>query len=669
MENEENILGTEKIGKLIQKFSIPCIISLLVNSLYNIVDQIFIGWGVGYLGNGATNVVFPITMIALAFSLMFGDGASAYLSLKLGEKKKEEAAKGVTNGIILSVIIAFGICFGAFVFLPNILAIFGCTEALKEYALSYGYVIVLGLPFMMIGTTLNSIIRADGSPKYAMTSMVSGAILNVILDPIFIFVFKMGVQGAAIATVISQILTFVLNSMYLKKFQSVQMTKKMFRVQKNIAKKVSALGISSFITQMSFVFVVAAENNLLAKYGQETKFGSEIPITVLGIVMKINQILNSIIIGIAAGAQPIIGYNYGAQKFDRVKRTLKTVLGLSVVISTIAFILFQTIPDKLIAIFGNGDENYMEFACMSFKIYLMLCICNGIQIPSGIFFQAIGKSIKSAILSLSRQILFLIPAMMVLSSLFGLVGILYAGPVADGLAFIISVTLLFLEVRNFGKAKTISTALIDDTSTDDQLQKQIIITVSREYGSGGRYVGRLVADKLGIKFYDKEFITKLARETGLSEEYIESTEQKRETLEGLNSGYSVGMNVADELFVKETELIEKLANQESCVIIGRCADFILKNRNNVIKVYIYSDMKDRIKRAVDIYGLQPEKAEKEIRRIDKLRANHYKYYTEREWKDHNNYDICLNSDVLGVEKTAQIICDVVKEKEATLVEA
>ncbi len=662
MEQEENILGTEKIGKLIRKFSIPCIISMLVNSLYNIVDQIFIGWGVGYLGNGATNVVFPITMIALAFSLMLGDGASAYLSLKLGEKKKDEATKGVVNGIIVSVIISIILCAGTLIFLPNILMIFGCTEALKEYALKYGFIIAAGLPFMMIGTTLNSIIRADGTPKYAMTSMVLGAVLNIILDPIFIFIFKMGVEGAAIATIISQILTFILNILYLRRFKSIEISKNNFKFQAKVAQKVSALGVSSFITQMSFVFVVAVENNLLAKYGAESKFGSEIPITVLGIVMKINQILNSIIIGIAVGAQPIVGYNYGAKKYERVKSTLKRVLGISVIISTIAFILFQTIPDKLIAIFGSGNENYMEFACMAFRIYLMLCICNGIQIPSGIFFQAIGKSVKSAILSLSRQILFLIPAMILLSEVFGLTGILCAGPVADGLAFLISSVLLIFEIKCFGKAKTPSTALIDDTSTDNKLNKPTIITIAREYGSGGRYVGRLIADKLGIKFYDKDLIIKLAQETGLSEEYIENTEQKREKLESLNTGYSVGINTADELFIKETELINKLADQGSCVIIGRCSDFILKDRENVIKVFIYSDMKNKIKRATDIYGIKENKAEKEIKRIDKLRANHYKYYTDREWKNYSNYDICLNSDILGVEKTAEYICNLIKEK-------
>ena len=662
MEKEENILGYEKIGKLIRKFAIPCIISLLVNSLYNIVDQIFIGWGVGYLGNGATNVVFPLTMVCLAFALMFGDGGAAYLSLKLGEKKQKEAAKGVGNAITISVIVSILICVGYLIFLPQLLNLFGCTDNLREYALSYGEIIVLGLPFMMIGSTLNSIIRADGNPKYAMTSMVAGAILNIILDPIFIFPLNMGVQGAAIATVISQIVTFLMNIFYIKKFKSIKIGKEEFKPQAQVMRKVSALGISSFITQMSIVLVIAFENNLLGKYGAESKYGADIPITVLGIVMKISQILNSIIIGIAAGSQPILGYNYGAGKYDRVKKTLKYVLGLSVIISTIAFILFQTIPDKLISIFGSGNELYMDFACVAFRTYLMLVICNGVQIPSGIFFQAIGKSAKSAILSLSRQILFLIPAMVIFGSMFGLIGVLYAGPFADGLAFIISGILIIVEMKHLGKGKVKSKALVDNTSTNKKVKKHVVITISREYGSGGRYVGRLIADKLGIKFYDKEIITKLAEVTGLSEEYIENNEQKRDASAILNNGFYMGLDNADELFVKESELIKELAAKDSCVIIGRCADFILKDEKNVIKVFVYSGMEDKIKRATQIYGYEEDKAKKEIERIDKLRANHYKHYTDKDWKDFSNYDICINSDLLGVEKSAEVICNMAKGK-------
>ena len=662
MEQEENILGKEKISKLIKKFSIPCIISLLVNSLYNIVDQIFIGQGVGYLGNGATNVVFPLVMIGLAFSLMFGDGASAYLSLKLGEKKKDEAKIGIGNGVTLCVITSVIFCAITLIFLPVFLKIFGCTDNLKDYAMTYGRIIAIGFPFSMIGTTLNSIIRADGSPKYSMTSMLAGAILNTILDPIFIFVFHKGVAGAAIATVISQILTFVLNVAYIKRFKSIKLDRDSIKLRPNVCKKVSALGISSFITQMSIVCVMTAENNLLGKAGAESKFGAEIPITVLGIVMKISQILNSIIIGIAAGSQPIFGYNYGAKKYDRVKQALKIVLGSSLVISTIAFILFQTIPDKLIAIFGSGDENYMEFACLAFRTYLFLCIFNGIQIPSGIFFQAIGKSTKSAILSLSRQIVILIPSMIILSHIFGLMGVLYAGPVADGIAFILAAILLIREIKHLKANGTETKTEKEEMNVTANLENQIIITLSREYGSGGRYIGKLVAEKLGIKLYDKEFVAKLAEETGLSSEYIENNEQKRGALETLNNGYYSGLSNSDELFIKESELIKKVASENSCVIVGRCADFILKENKNVFKVFVYSNMENKIKRTTNIYGLDKNKAEKEINRINKLRANHYKYYTEKDWNNPENYDICINSDSLGVEKAADLICEMIKEK-------
>jgi len=666
LEREENILGTEKIGKLIRKFSIPCIISMVVNALYNMVDQIFIGWGVGFLGNGATNVVFPLNMVCLAFALMFGDGTSAYMSLKLGEKKKEDAEKGVANGIMISIITAILFCISILVFLEPLLNLFGCTDNIKPYAMGYGTYIAIGLPFMMVGAVLNSVIRADGSPKYSMMSMLVGAILNIILDPIFIFPLNMGVKGAAIATAISQFVTFLLNILYIRKFKTIKIKKENLKLRFSLVRRIATLGISSFITQMSFVFVVAIQNNLLAKYGALSKYGEDIPITVIGVVMKINQILNSIILGLAVGAQPIIGFNYGAKKFDRVRETLKKVLTIGATISTIAFILFQTIPDKLIMIFGSEDAIYIEFACKTFRIYLMFCIFNGIQIPSGIFFQAIGKSVKSAMLSLSRQILLLLPATIILSQFFGIDGILAAAPVADGIAFLLAITLIIFEVKKLKQPARKSVALIDDTSDDNKLSKNIVITVAREYGSGGRYVGKLIADKLGIKFYDKDFIIKVAEETGLSEEYIENNEQSRDALSILNNGYYAGLNNADELFLKESELIREIADKESCVIIGRCSDFILKDRKNVLKVFIYSDMENKINRAVKYYGFDKDKAEKEIKRIDKLRENHYKYYTEKNWNDHSNYDICINCDILGVEKSADLICSMIKEKEKTL---
>ena len=655
MKKEENILGYENIKTLMKKFSIPCIISLVVNALYNIVDQIYIGWGVGYLGNGATNIIFPITVVALAFALMLGDGASAYLSLKLGEKKKDEAKKGVCNGIISSVIVSLLLCIICLIFLPKLIYLFGCTKALKKFALEYGYVIALGLPFVMIGTTLNSIIRADGSPKYAMTSMVTGAILNIILDPIFIFVFHMQVKGAAIATVISQIVTFIMNIAYLRKFKSITLTKKDYKFNLNITKNIAMLGISSFITQMSIVIVIAVQNNMLAKYGVYSKYGTEIPITVIGIVMKINQILNSIIIGIAAGSQPIIGYNYGASNYKRVKETLKYVIKVSLFVGLVAFILFQTIPEPLISIFGSGNDLYNEFACLTFRIMLLLTICNSVQIVSGIFFQAIGKSGKSAFLSLSRQILFLIPAMIIMSSIIGVKGVLYAGPIADGLAFIISVILLITENKNLNKKEVNITALSEDIKESNILKNKIIITIAREYGSGGRYVGRLVAQKLGIKFYDKDIMVKLAEETGLSLDYIESNEQKRDNIANISSNIA-GLTTQDNLYLEESKLIKSLSSS-SCVIIGRCADDILKDEKNILKVFIYSDMDDKIKRVTTHYNIDKKNALKEIKRINKLRSNHYKHYTGKNWGMPDNYDLCINSDLLGVEKTAEIISD------------
>lgn len=660
-------LGKEKISKLLLSFSVPCIISLIVNALYNIVDQIFIGWGVGYLGNGATNVVFPITVICLAFALMFGDGSSAYLSLKLGENKKEEAKKGVCNGILACAIISIILCAIILIFLPQLLNIFGCTDSLRQYALDYGFVIALGIPFMMIGTTLNSIIRADGSPKYSMVSMVIGAIINIILDPIAIFTFNMGVKGAAIATIVSQIVSFIVNIMYIKRFKSIKVDKKSFKFEFLRAKTVAMLGVSSFITQMAIVIVICVQNKLFKKYGVNSKFGADIPITVLGIVMKINQILSSIIIGIAAGSQPIVGFNYGARKYKRVKETIKIVLISSLCVSCIAFILFQTIPEKLISIFGSGDELYNEFACLAFRVFLMLTLFNGIQIASGIFFQAIGKPAKSAFLTLSRQILFFTSAAIILSNIFGVMGVLYAGPVSDGLAFLVSATLLIFERRSLNKKEKEEVSNTENNVTENiginqSTNKNIIITIAREYGSGGRYVGKLLSEKLGIKLYDKSLISLVSDESGLSAEYIEENEQtiNGKLLANFNSQYYNNLSNDDNLFIAESNAIKEIASKESCIIVGRCADYILKNNDNVFSVFLYNSDESKVNRAVKYYRLNEKNALKEIQKINKSRENHYKYYTNKNWRDMSNYSLAINVDTFGVEKTADIIKESIK---------
>lgn len=658
---EETNLGTEKIGKLLRKFAIPCVISLIVNALYNIVDQIFIGWGVNYLGNGATNVVFPITVICLAFALMFGDGTSAFLSLKLGENKKKEAEKGVANGILIAIIVSVLLCGITLIFLPQLINLFGCTDALRDYALNYGYIIAIGIPFVMIGTTLNSIIRADGSPRYSMTSMVIGAILNIILDAIAIFILKWGVAGAALATIIGQFVTFLMNILYIKKFKTINLTKKSFKFEIKMARTVSMLGISSFITQMAIVVVITVQNSLFKYYGGMSKFGTDIPITVIGIVMKISQILYSITIGIAAGSQPIVGFNYGARKYDRVKQTLKIVLILSFIISLIAFILFQIIPEKLIGIFGSGDAAYNEFACLTFRVFLMFTLVNGIQISSGIFFQAIGKPSKSAFLTLSRQILFFVPTAIILSKFFNVMGVLYAGPVADGLAFLISATLLIIEMKKLEKTDNKSYAIREDKEINNKNTNNIIVTIAREYGSGGRYVGKLLAERLGVKLYDKDLIEVVSNKSGLSASYVEKNEQNihGNLLSSFNTQYYNNLSNDDKLFIAESKAIEEIATKGACVIVGRCSNFVLRNRKNVINVFLYSDDESKVKRAVEYYGVKEKGALNEINKINKSREKHYNYYTRENWRDLKNYDISINVDHYGVEKTAEILEDFV----------
>ena len=448
-----NPLETEKISKLMKQFAIPCIISLVVSSLYNIVDQIFIGQGVGYLGNAATNIVFPFTVITMAFSLMIGDGASAYLSLSLGKNDKESANKGVANGMILSAIMGIAFLILGWIFQEGLLKLFGVTESSYEYAKVYMTYIVLGMPFFILTNALNSIIRADGSPGYAMATVLVGAILNIILDPIAIFVFHMGVKGAAIATVVGQVVSGILSVLYIRKFKSVHITKENLKLDGKTLKKVCSLGVSSFITQVAITVVLIVINQMLTKYGAESKYGSEIPLSALGIVMKVNQIVNSVVIGLAVGAQPIIGFNFGAQKYDRVLKTYGFAIKIGLIITAIGTLIFQLCPQVIINLFGQENELYNEFAKMCFRIFIALVIFNSFQIISGIFFQAIGNPVKAAILSLSRQIGFLIPALLLLPRFFGIQGILYAGPTADSLAAILAIVLVTIEVKKLKKGE------------------------------------------------------------------------------------------------------------------------------------------------------------------------------------------------------------------------
>ena len=462
MENvipeKQSSFATEPIGRLILKFAVPSVIALLVNSLYNIVDQIFIGWGVGYLGNGATNIVFPITIIALALSMMIGNGGAAYLSLKLGEGEVSAAKKGVGNAVTLVVIVSVLLAVIFIVLINPILTLFGATDVLRPYALDYGYIIGVGLPFMMISASINSMIRADGSPKYAMFSMVIGAILNVILDPVLIFMFHMGVQGAAIATVIGQIASFVVSVAYLPRFKTIHLAVQSFRLNGRTCGNIVTFGLSSFITQFAITIVMALTNNLLAVYGASSIYGAEIPLTATGIVMKVNQIMIAILLGIATGAQPIIGFNYGVKNFKRVRQALEISLIASEIVSVLAFLIFQFAPMSVVSLFGSEEGLYNEFAVMAFRIFLLLCPLTGFQTITAVYLQAVGKPVKSAILSLARQIIFFIPAALILPTFLGVAGVLWTGPVADGLAFILSLVLILYERNHLKKEHRIQSS-------------------------------------------------------------------------------------------------------------------------------------------------------------------------------------------------------------------
>ena len=651
-------LGKENINKLLISFAIPCVISMLINSVYNIVDQIFIGKGVGTLGNAATNVIFPLVIIFNAVAGLIGNGAAANLSLKLGEGKKEEGGKIVGSAVTVSIIFSIILSVIAYFFLPKLVYMFGCTENVYQYAVDYGKIIILGAPFMIIYSALSQLIRADGSPKYSMVLLVVGAVLNIILDPIFIFTFNMGVKGGAIATVIGQIVSFVMAILYLKKVKSVKLEKESFKVDKSITRTLG-LGLSSFITQSTVLALFVFMNNMMTKYGALTKYGSDIPLSVYGVISKINSLYISTILGISIGAQPIIGFNYGAGNYERVKETLRKVLTINLVVGLIFNIIFYLFPKEIVSIFiTNSDPNYklfLEFAVIICHSFLLVMGLNFLEMTTSITVQSLGNVKKATMVSFIRQIILFIPiaCFMAIYLHKGIYGVLNAGPIADAITFFIALVIFYSEYRKLS-IKEKPTNLEDIKVNNTYKGKKIVITISREYGSGGHYVGELLAKRMGLNFYDKNLINLISKKSGLSKEYVEANNQKLASFKYID-------NNDDRIFIAEEKVIKDLAKKESCVIVGRCADYILKDNKDTIKVFLYSSSQDKVKRAVKYYNLEEDKALKEINKINSERAKHYKYYTNRDWYDFANYDIALNVDYLGVEKTAELLEQVIRE--------
>ena len=460
MDTGNQFLGTERIGKLMRQYAIPCIISLLVGALYNIVDQIFIANAsyLGSYGNAANTVVFPLTVVALAIAVMIGDGCCAFVSMALGRNEADKARRSVGNAVVLSVVSSLVLTAIYLVFADGIIAMFGGTvnEETFHHAQEYFFYITLGIPFYMFGQAMNPVIRADGNPKFAMISTLAGAVINIILDPVFIFVFKWGMMGAAVATVIGQVATALLAVWYLLHMKVIRPAKTDFALSGSVCGRMLTLGITSFLSQISLVAAMAAINNMLRKYGAlDAVFGqaqyAQIPMAVVGIVMKFFQIVISIVVGMAAGCIPIVGYNMGAGKTLRVRDLFTRLLVAEALVGAVALVLAEGFPRQLIAIFGAANESsyYTAFAVKAFRTYLCMMILACVNKACFIFLQAVGKALASTLLSMFREVVFGVGFALLLPVFFGLDGVLYSMPVSDILTFVISAIIIMKTYREF----------------------------------------------------------------------------------------------------------------------------------------------------------------------------------------------------------------------------
>lgn len=448
-----NPLGFEPIGKLLRTFALPSVVSMLVNAVYNIVDQIFIGQGVGYKGNAATTIVFPIVTIMVALGALIGNGGSAYAALRLGEKKEEEAQHTLGNVFVLLLVAGIGITVLGFLFLNPLLNIFGATDATREYAIDYAEIILLGAPFNLLGIGLSNMVRTDGSPAFSMYGILIGAVLNTILDPIYIFVFHWGVKGAAVATITSQIISAVLLVGYFIKKGKMRLSFKSMKLSSKICRGFLALGISSFILQVANAVTQIVMNNSLVYYGDLSPVTGDVALSAMGIVLKINMILISICVGIGIGSQPILGFNKGAGQLKRVKETYLMAVKAASIVAIVGWLACIGIPHVILSIFGTQDGNFTEFAIKCMRVFLSGVFVIGLQITSTNYFQGTGQPAKAALLSSLRQIILLIPMVLILPLFFGLDGILYAGPVSDIASAFVALILITIEMKHLDKAQ------------------------------------------------------------------------------------------------------------------------------------------------------------------------------------------------------------------------
>ena len=447
IEKNQNPLATEKEGRLIAKFAIPAIISMLVSSLYNIVDQIFIGQGVGMLGNAATNIAFPISIICTATALLLGIGSASNYNLESGAGRKEDACRVIGTGLSMLVICGTIIAVCVLLFLNPLLQLFGVTENVLPYARDYAGITAWGIPFLILTTGGNHMIRADRSPTYSMVCMLTGAVINTILDPTFIFVFHWGIKGAAWATVIGQIISGAMVIVYFLRFRKMDLKKEMLRPRMKRFKMIASLGMASCINQIAMAVVQITMNNTLRHYGAVSAYGADIPLACVGVISKVNMVFMAIAIGISQGCQPIWGFNYGAGLYHRVRKTYTTAFQYAFLVGVVFFLGFQFFPEQIVGIFGTVSKEYFRFASRYFRIFMFMTFLNGIQPMSSGFFTSIGKAKLGIVVSLTRQVFFLLPLILIFPAFMGIDGVMYAGPIADGAAAVVAIGYAVRELR------------------------------------------------------------------------------------------------------------------------------------------------------------------------------------------------------------------------------
>ena len=650
-----NYLGKERVGKLLLQFAIPSTLALVIMCLYNIVDQIFVGNGIGYLGNAATGIVFPITVIGWGASVLFGDGMATFLSLSQGKGDTSTAGRSVANSILgsfFSGVIIIAVCYALG---DSVFYALGATDATIGLTRDYGHIIFIMMPLALVQNTMASVIRADGSPKYSMAAMIVGAVINMIGDPVAIFVLHWGIQGAAIATILGQFVSFLICIAYLRRSRVFRVKAADFIPNWRYLKPVLPLGAGSFLTQLCIVATTIANNILLKSYGAQSEYGPDIPLSAFVVIIKLFQIILNIACGITAGALPIMGYNYGARLYSRVKETFKLVVLSTLTVCVIATVLFESVPLIFVRMFGtDGGELYTIFAIGCLRIYLSLIIFTCLQKACAMFLQSIGHAKAAVPLSALRDVLLIVLAILMPMRM-GIMGILWSAPVADVIAMAVTAVTVARVWKTMGADSRPSNQQIGTVLQSSH--PGVIIAIAREHGSAGKRIGQLVAQKLNIPCYYKEMTALAAQESGLAKEFISDLNSDENAV--MRELY-LSTSAVRQAVIAQEKAINMIADQGSCVIIGRAADYVLRDRDNVTRVFIHAPKSYRVKKVMEMYGDTEQEGQKSIARSDAARSTYYKSISGHEWGDVHQYELTVDSSI-GPEKTAELICDYISQ--------